>query len=136
MSVSLTLPSLPAAGPFSGVVVDLDGLLVHTERQWLEAKTALFARYDTTLTEADQLAVFGAADGPTAAYFAERLGVPIRQGLMVGDSRNDVGAARNAGCPVVCVPYGHNHGYDIRAAEPDAVIASIAELPALLRQAA
>jgi phosphoglycolate phosphatase len=67
---------------------------------------------------------------------AERLGVPIRQGLMVGDSRNDVGAARNAGCPVVCVPYGHNHGYDIRAAEPDAVIASIAELPALLRQAA
>jgi phosphoglycolate phosphatase len=67
---------------------------------------------------------------------AERLGVPIRQGLMVGDSRNDVGAARNAGCPVVCVPYGYNHGYDIRDAEPDAVIASIADLPALLRQTA
>lgn len=42
---------------------------------------------------------------------------------MVGDSRNDVGAARNAGCPVVCVPYGYNYGYDIRDARPDAVIA-------------
>ncbi|MDG4596242.1 MAG: phosphoglycolate phosphatase [Candidatus Contendobacter sp.] len=67
---------------------------------------------------------------------AERLGVPIRQGLMVGDSLNDVGAARNAGCPVVCVPYGYNHGYDIHDAQPDAVIASIADLPALLRQPA
>ncbi len=63
---------------------------------------------------------------------AERLGVPITQGLMVGDSLNDVGAARNAGCPVVCVPYGYNHGYDIRDARPDAVIDSIADLPALL----
>lgn len=67
---------------------------------------------------------------------AERLGVPITQGLMVGDSLNDVGAARNAGCPVVCVPYGYNHGRDIREAEPDAVIVSIAELPALLGQPA
>ncbi len=63
---------------------------------------------------------------------AERLGVSISQGLMVGDSLNDVGAARNAGCPVVCVPYGYNHGYDIRDAQPDAVIDSIADLPALL----
>jgi phosphoglycolate phosphatase len=36
----------------------------------------------------------------------------------------------------VCVPYGYNHGYDIRDARPDAVIASIAELPALLRHTA
>jgi phosphoglycolate phosphatase len=66
---------------------------------------------------------------------AERLDVPIDQGLMVGDSLNDVGAARNAGCPVVCVPYGYNHGRDIREARPDAVIDSIAELPPLLRKA-
>ncbi|MDQ5910848.1 MAG: Phosphoglycolate phosphatase [Pseudomonadota bacterium] len=63
---------------------------------------------------------------------AERLGIAIAEGLMVGDSLNDVGAARNAGCPVVCVPYGYNHGYDIRDAQPDAVIDSIADLPALL----
>ncbi len=63
---------------------------------------------------------------------AERLAVAIEDCLMVGDSRNDVGAARNAGCPVVCVPYGYNHGLDIRQAEPDAVIEQLAELPALL----
>ncbi|MBZ4192744.1 MAG: phosphoglycolate phosphatase [Candidatus Contendobacter sp.] len=63
---------------------------------------------------------------------AERLGVVIESGLMVGDSLNDVGAARSAGCPVVCVPYGYNHGQDIRAARPDAVIDSIADLLALL----
>ncbi|QQS54968.1 MAG: phosphoglycolate phosphatase [Candidatus Competibacteraceae bacterium] len=65
---------------------------------------------------------------------AERLRVPVAQGLMIGDSINDVGAARNAGCPIVCVPYGYNHGRDIRDAQPDAVIDSIAELPALLRK--
>ena len=67
---------------------------------------------------------------------AERLGLPIARGLMVGDSVNDVGAARNAGCPVVCVPYGYNHGRDIREAEPDGVIETLDQLPALLREAA
>lgn len=67
---------------------------------------------------------------------AERLGISITQGLMIGDSLNDVGAARNAGCPVVCVPYGYNHGRDIRDAQPDAVIESIADLPALLMKIA
>jgi len=65
---------------------------------------------------------------------AERLNVPIERALMVGDSSNDVGAARNAGCPVVAVPYGYNHGRDIREAQPDAIVESIAELPALLQQ--
>lgn len=63
---------------------------------------------------------------------AQRLDAPISQSLMVGDSLNDVGAARNAGCPVVCVPYGYNHGHDIHEAQPDGVIDSIAELPRLL----
>ena len=63
---------------------------------------------------------------------AERLGAPIRHSLMVGDSSNDIGAARQAGCPVVCVPYGYNHGQDIRHAQPDAVIDSLAALPRLL----
>lgn len=67
---------------------------------------------------------------------AQRLKVNIDKGLMVGDSVNDVGAARHAGCPVVGVPYGYNHGRDIREAKPDAVIDSIAELDALLRRAA
>jgi phosphoglycolate phosphatase len=67
---------------------------------------------------------------------AERLGVGPSRMLMVGDSVTDVGAARNAGCPVVCVPYGYNHGVDIASAKPDRVVETIADVPALLMRAA
>lgn len=54
------------------------------------------------------------------------------QVLFVGDSANDVQAARAAKMPVVCVDYGYNHGQDITDARPDAVLSSLAELRALL----
>ncbi len=56
--------------------------------------------------------------------------------MMVGDSISDVKAARAAGFQIVCVSYGYNHGQDIRAAHPDAVIDSLAQLSGLLAQAA
>ena len=49
--------------------------------------------------------------------------------LMVGDSSNDAAAARAAGCPVVLVSYGYNHGQPAASAKPDAVLHSLAELP-------
>jgi len=52
--------------------------------------------------------------------------------LMVGDSVNDVLAARAARLPVVCVPYGYNEGSDPRALACDAFIETVADLPALL----
>lgn len=67
---------------------------------------------------------------------AQHLGVPITTCLMVGDSSTDVAAARNAGCLVVAVSYGYNHGHDIREAEPDAVIDTLPELTTLLQRAA
>jgi phosphoglycolate phosphatase len=67
-------------------------------------------------------------------FAAEALSVLPRNALMVGDSVNDVEAARAAGFRIVCVVgYGYNHGEDIRKASPDAVIDSLAELQALLR---
>lgn len=57
--------------------------------------------------------------------------VAPEQALMVGDSESDVKAARAAGFKIVCMSYGYNHGRDIRAAEPDAVINSLVELPPL-----
>lgn len=65
-------------------------------------------------------------------YAARVLGVTPQQSLMVGDSVNDVEAARAAGFQVVCVNYGYNHGMDIRDASPDAVIGSLTELRELL----
>ena len=58
----------------------------------------------------------------------EALGTAPARTLMVGDSRNDCEAARAAGCPVVLVSYGYNHGEPVADARPDLVIDSLAAL--------
>ncbi|MCS3902111.1 phosphoglycolate phosphatase [Methylohalomonas lacus] len=65
-----------------------------------------------------------------------QLQVTATQMLMVGDSITDVRAARAAGVDIVGVSYGYNNGRDIRAAAPDHVIDTLAELSALLPRAA
>lgn len=62
----------------------------------------------------------------------EALGTTPARTLMIGDSQNDAQAARAAGCPVVLVRYGYNHGEPVEAAGADAVVDRIDELPALL----
>ncbi len=63
------------------------------------------------------------------------LGRPPAHTLMVGDSANDVMAARAAGCPVVLVPYGYNHGEPAETAGADAVLPSIAAVARALSPA-
>lgn len=63
----------------------------------------------------------------------EALGTLPARTLMIGDSSNDAAAARAAGCRVVLVSYGYNHGEPVASAGADAVIHSLADLPALLR---
>ncbi|AAO09761.1 phosphoglycolate phosphatase [Vibrio vulnificus MO6-24/O] len=48
--------------------------------------------------------------------------------LMVGDSKNDILAAKNAGCASFGLTYGYNHGEPIAASEPDFVADSLAQL--------
>ncbi|MEO8807105.1 MAG: phosphoglycolate phosphatase, partial [Burkholderiaceae bacterium] len=48
--------------------------------------------------------------------------------LMLGDSSNDARAARAAGCPVVLVSYGYNHGEPVDTVDADAVIDRLDEL--------
>jgi phosphoglycolate phosphatase len=50
------------------------------------------------------------------------------QTLMIGDSSNDAAAARAAGCPVLLVTYGYNHGEPVRSVEADGFVDSLAEL--------
>jgi phosphoglycolate phosphatase len=52
----------------------------------------------------------------------EALGTLPGQTLMVGDSSNDALAARAAGCPVVLVTYGYNHGIPITQVDADGYI--------------
>jgi len=61
-------------------------------------------------------------------YAADHFAVDYDECLMVGDSSNDVQAARAAGFNVVCVPYGYNHGNDIRDSNPDLVVGNLIEL--------
>ena len=62
----------------------------------------------------------------------EALGTAPAATLMVGDSRNDAAAARAAGCPVVLVTYGYNHGEPVRAVDADGFVDSLAHLGPLL----
>jgi phosphoglycolate phosphatase len=66
-------------------------------------------------------------------HACELLRVDSAQALMVGDSAIDVRAARAAGMPVICVPYGYNEGQDASTLECDALVPTLAQLPALLR---
>jgi phosphoglycolate phosphatase len=54
------------------------------------------------------------------------------QTLMLGDSDNDVEAARAAGCPVWCVPYGYNEGRPPGSLKCDRMVDTVEEAARLL----
>jgi phosphoglycolate phosphatase len=56
-----------------------------------------------------------------------RLDVRPVDALMIGDSANDCEAARAAGCPVWCVPYGYNEGRPVETLDCDAIVPDLAE---------
>jgi phosphoglycolate phosphatase len=58
----------------------------------------------------------------------DALGSVPRNTLVIGDSSNDAAAARSAGCPVLLVTYGYNHGEPVRAVQADGFLDSMAEL--------
>lgn len=72
-------PAVRLPGPYAAVVFDMDGLLVHTERQWLQAKSILFERYGQQLMAADRAAVFGTSELRSVTYFASRFGLPAER---------------------------------------------------------
>lgn len=55
-------------------------------------------------------------------------GVPASQALFVGDSRNDIRAARAAGVCCVALRYGYNHGRPIEEEGPDLALDDLREL--------
>ena len=58
----------------------------------------------------------------------EALGTQPARTLMVGDSSNDAQAARAAGCPVVLVTYGYNHGQPVRAVDADGFVDALMQI--------
>ena len=62
----------------------------------------------------------------------ERMGSAPAETLMLGDSDNDIVAARAAGCPVWCVPYGYNEGRGPEMLACDRVVRTIDEAARLI----
>jgi phosphoglycolate phosphatase len=56
---------------------------------------------------------------------ARAMAVDIDSVVMLGDSENDVEAARNAGCLVWCVPYGYNEGRPAESLSGDRLVPSV-----------
>ena len=49
------------------------------------------------------------------------------QVVAIGDSSNDAQAARAAGCRVLNVPYGYNHGESIHDVDSDGIVSTLVE---------
>lgn len=127
---------------FPGV---LEGLsLLHLERVPLGCVTNKPERFTHALLAQTGLAGFFAVvvggdtldrrkpDPLPYRHACERLGAAPGETLVVGDSANDVAAARAAGCAVVCVPYGYNEGAPVEDLDCDAIVPSVAEAAKLV----
>jgi phosphoglycolate phosphatase len=119
--VAESLARLAAAGLPLGVVTNkaraftlrlLDGL-------------AIAPRFAAVVCGDDGWAKKPAADMMLAA--CDRLARVPAETLLLGDSANDVLAARAAGCRVWCVPYGYNEGRPVETLAADRIVASVAE---------
>jgi phosphoglycolate phosphatase len=67
-------------------------------------------------------------------HACSNFGIDAGTMLMIGDSLNDALAARAAGCPVFCVPYGYNEGQDVRGLDIDAIVESLFEATRLIQK--
>ena len=54
------------------------------------------------------------------------------QVVAIGDSSNDAEAARAAGCYVVTVPYGYNHGRPVQEINSDGIVGSLLDAAHLI----
>jgi phosphoglycolate phosphatase len=60
------------------------------------------------------------------------MGTQPQSTLMIGDSDNDVLAARAAGCAVWCVPYGYNEGRSADTLKCDRLVKTVEEAARLV----
>jgi phosphoglycolate phosphatase len=65
-------------------------------------------------------------------HIAQRFGIPPARLLVIGDSDNDTAAARAAGCPVMCVPYGYRGGREVHQLDCDAIVSGLIEAHSLI----
>jgi phosphoglycolate phosphatase len=69
-------------------------------------------------------------------HVAQTFNIAPARLLMIGDSVNDVEAARAAGCPVLVLPYGYNEGQPVQSLDADGIVASLAVVADRVRRVA
>lgn len=62
----------------------------------------------------------------------EDFALQARQVVAIGDSSNDALAARAAGCRVLNVPYGYNHGEPIQDVDSDGIVTTLLDAASLI----
>ena len=66
-------------------------------------------------------------------YVCGKFGIYPKQLLFVGDSKNDILAAHNAGCAVIGLTYGYNYNIPIRESNPDWVFDDFADILTVIK---
>ena len=61
-------------------------------------------------------------------HACEKMQVSVEQCVMVGDSKNDLLAARSASIQSIGVTYGYNYGENISIYEPDLIVDDFADI--------
>ena len=70
---------------------------------------------------------------PMPLHFAcDKLNIANHDAVMVGDSKNDIIAARSVGIDVVAVTYGYNHGESLDIYNPNIIVEDFSELIRLI----
>ncbi|MEA1890350.1 MAG: phosphoglycolate phosphatase [Pseudomonadota bacterium] len=124
--------------PYDGVVAGLDKLkAAGFSLACVTNKAAAFTLpllADLKLDSYFELVVSGDSlarkkpDPLPLTHACEHFGITPQQGMLIGDSANDVKAAIAAGMPVICVNYGYNQGVDLTTLDTQGVIDSLDSL--------
>lgn len=121
-SVRETLTTLRQTGRQLGVVTNKPSVITRAVLDGLG-----IANHFTVVLGSDDVAKpKPAPDGVNQAMQA--LNVNPTRCVLVGDSENDVRAARAASIGVIAVNYGYNHGQPIEDSAPDRIITCLADL--------
>jgi phosphoglycolate phosphatase len=113
------LDAWKASGLKLGVVTNKPGMFTEA----LLERTGL-AKYFDVVVSGDTTA--HKKPHPEPILHACRLfGVVPARNLHIGDSENDILAARHAGSPAFCVPYGYNEGRPVDSADCDALVSDL-----------